>query len=40
LSWNGVIERLEAKGMQVTAPGNPLRGLSIDAACLHIGGAR
>jgi pimeloyl-ACP methyl ester carboxylesterase len=30
-SWNGVIERLQAKGMQVTAPVNPLRGISIDS---------
>jgi hypothetical protein len=39
LGWNGVIERLEAKGMQVTASGNPVRGLAIDAADLDIGGA-
>jgi pimeloyl-ACP methyl ester carboxylesterase len=31
-SWNGVIERLQAKGVQVTAPANPLRGVSIDSA--------
>ena len=31
-SWNGVIERLLAKGVQVTAPANPLRGISIDSA--------
>jgi pimeloyl-ACP methyl ester carboxylesterase len=31
-SWNGVVERLQAAGMQVTAPANPLRGISIDAA--------
>jgi pimeloyl-ACP methyl ester carboxylesterase len=31
-SWNGVIERLQAKGVQVTAPPNPLRGISIDSA--------
>jgi pimeloyl-ACP methyl ester carboxylesterase len=31
-SWNGVIERLQAKGVQVTAPGNPLRGIAIDSA--------
>ena len=31
-SWNGVIERLQAEGVQVTAPANPLRGLSIDSA--------
>ena len=39
LSWNGVIERLQAKRVQVTAPGNALRGLPIDAAYLEIGGA-
>jgi pimeloyl-ACP methyl ester carboxylesterase len=31
-SWNGVIERLEAHGLRVTAPANPLRGISIDSA--------
>ena len=31
-SWNGVIERLQAKGVKVTAPANPLRGLSSDSA--------
>src|ERR671938_414446 len=31
-SWNGVIERLQAEGVQVTAPANPLRGISIDSA--------
>jgi pimeloyl-ACP methyl ester carboxylesterase len=31
-SWNGVIERLLARGVQVTAPANPLRGLDIDSA--------
>jgi pimeloyl-ACP methyl ester carboxylesterase len=31
-SWNGVIERLHATGVQVTAPANPLRGISIDSA--------
>jgi pimeloyl-ACP methyl ester carboxylesterase len=30
--WNGVIERLQAKGVPVTAPANPLRGISIDSA--------
>ena len=30
--WNGVIERLQARGIQVIAPPNPLRGISIDAA--------
>jgi len=33
-SWNGVIERLQAKGTSVTAPANPLRGLSADSAYL------
>jgi pimeloyl-ACP methyl ester carboxylesterase len=33
-SWNGVIERLQAKGVQVTAPANPLRGIAIDSAYL------
>jgi pimeloyl-ACP methyl ester carboxylesterase len=31
-SWNGVITRLHAKGVKVTAPANPLRGISIDSA--------
>ena len=31
-SWNGVIEQLLAGGIQVTAPPNPLRGISIDSA--------
>src|ERR671932_690287 len=31
-SWNDVIERLQADGGQVTAPANPLRGISIDSA--------
>jgi pimeloyl-ACP methyl ester carboxylesterase len=30
-SWGGVIERLQAKGVPVTAPANPLRGISIDS---------
>jgi pimeloyl-ACP methyl ester carboxylesterase len=30
-SWNDVIERLQAEGLQVTAPANPLRGISIDS---------
>lgn len=30
-SWSGVIERLQAKGVDVTAPANPLRGISIDS---------
>lgn len=33
-SWNGVVERLQAAGRQVTAPANPLRGISIDSAYL------
>jgi pimeloyl-ACP methyl ester carboxylesterase len=31
-SWNGVIERLQARGISVTAPANPLRGIAADAA--------
>src|SRR5712692_4121011 len=31
-SWTGVIERLQASGVQVTAPANPLRGLASDSA--------
>ena len=31
-SWNGVIERLQQAGVQVTAPANPLRGLASDSA--------
>src|ERR671911_1954799 len=31
-SWNEVVERLQAEGVRVTAPANPLRGISIDAA--------
>jgi pimeloyl-ACP methyl ester carboxylesterase len=31
-SWNGVIERLQAKGVEVKAPANPLRGIAIDSA--------
>ena len=33
-SWTGVIERLQARGVQVTAPANPLRGLASDSAYL------
>jgi pimeloyl-ACP methyl ester carboxylesterase len=33
-SWNGVIERLLGKGVNVTAPANPLRGISFDSAYL------
>jgi alpha-beta hydrolase superfamily lysophospholipase len=28
-SWNGVIERLQAAGIQVTAPAIPLRGIAM-----------
>jgi pimeloyl-ACP methyl ester carboxylesterase len=31
-SWNGVIERLQAKDMRVTAPAIPLRGIAHDSA--------
>jgi pimeloyl-ACP methyl ester carboxylesterase len=31
-SWNEVIKRLQAQGVQVTAPANPLRGIVIDSA--------
>src|SRR5215210_3528390 len=31
-SWNGVIDLLQAEVIQVTAPPNPLRGISIDSA--------
>ena len=34
-SWNGVIERLQAEGVQVTAPANPLRGIAIDSAYIN-----
>jgi pimeloyl-ACP methyl ester carboxylesterase len=30
-SWNGVIARLQSKGAPVTAPPNPLRGISADS---------
>ena len=33
--WNGVIERLQAAGMQVTAPPNPLRGIAHDSAYIR-----
>lgn len=33
-SWTGVIERLRGRGISVTAPANPLRGISIDSAYL------
>jgi pimeloyl-ACP methyl ester carboxylesterase len=31
-SWNGVIERLQARGLRVIATANPLRGISHDSA--------
>ncbi len=31
-SWTGVIERLQARGVHVTAPANPLRGIASDSA--------
>jgi pimeloyl-ACP methyl ester carboxylesterase len=31
-SWNGVIERLQTRGVEVTAPANPLRGIAHDSA--------
>jgi pimeloyl-ACP methyl ester carboxylesterase len=31
-SWNGVIKRLQTKGVQVTAAPNPLRGVTADSA--------
>jgi pimeloyl-ACP methyl ester carboxylesterase len=31
-SWSGVIPKLRAKGVTVTAPPNPLRGISADSA--------
>jgi pimeloyl-ACP methyl ester carboxylesterase len=33
-SWTGVIQRLQARGVNVTAPANPLRGISHDSAYL------
>ena len=30
--WNGAVERLQAGGVRVTAPANPLGGISIDSA--------
>ena len=30
--WNDVVQQLQANGVQVTAPANPLRGISIDSA--------
>src|SRR3954470_14812086 len=31
-SWSGVIERLQAQGVPVTAPANPLRGIAADSS--------
>jgi pimeloyl-ACP methyl ester carboxylesterase len=31
-SWTGVIERLQSEGVPVTAPANPLRGITADSA--------
>ena len=31
-SWNGVIERLQERGVNVVAPANPLRGIASDSA--------
>jgi hypothetical protein len=31
-SWNGVITRLQAQGVPVNAPANPLRGTAADSA--------
>ena len=33
-SWNGVIERLQARDIQVSAPAIPLRGIALDSAYL------
>ena len=33
-SWSGVIEHLQSKGIEVTAPAIPLRGIAIDSAYL------
>jgi pimeloyl-ACP methyl ester carboxylesterase len=35
-SWNGVIARLQSKGVPVTAPANPLRGIAADSAYLAL----
>jgi len=31
-SWTGVTERLQARGVEVIAPANPLRGITVDSA--------
>src|SRR5690349_8215059 len=33
-SWNGVVELLQSSGVPVTAPANPLRGISVDSSYL------
>ena len=33
--WNGVAERLQARGYTVIAPPNPLRGVASDAAYIR-----
>src|SRR3954468_3290618 len=33
-SWNGVVEGLQAAGLNVTAPANPLRGIRVDSTYL------
>jgi pimeloyl-ACP methyl ester carboxylesterase len=30
--WSGVVERLQAAGLRVMAPANPLRGINVDSA--------
>jgi pimeloyl-ACP methyl ester carboxylesterase len=39
-SWSGVIERLQADGVPVTAVANPLRGISYDTAYLATSSSR
>jgi pimeloyl-ACP methyl ester carboxylesterase len=34
-SWNEVVERLQAEEVRITAPANPLRGISIDSAYIN-----
>jgi pimeloyl-ACP methyl ester carboxylesterase len=34
-SWNGVIARLRSEGVPVTAPANPLRGITADSAYIR-----
>ena len=35
-SWSGVIERLSRRGIRVTAPANPLRGIEYDSAYIAV----